>query len=59
MDEIRTDSSEYKERFIAYCRDRGLAKDIAINEFDCWMEDAFETGDPESDAAESLSYYED
>ena len=35
MDEIRTDSSEYREQFIAYCRDRGLAKDIAINEFDC------------------------
>ncbi len=57
MDELRTDTHEYKSRFINYCLRRGMPQQMAEDEYSSWVAYAHIWGNPESDASECISYY--
>lgn len=62
MDFIKTDSQEYKDRFIKHLTDCGLEHEMAVEEFYAHSESGFmdeATSNPESDASECLSYWND
>ena len=57
MEELKVICSEYKNRFIKYCTNHGMNAEKAKYEYEIFIEDALEWGNPESDASECLSYY--
>ena len=58
---IKTDTQEYKDRFISHLTSCGLAHELAVEEYYAFVEggDLNETSNPELDAGECLSYWGD
>ena len=59
---IKTDSAEYRIRFVRHLKNKGISHWLAVNEFNGWHESVndggsdIETSNPELDADEALNY---
>lgn len=62
LKDCKTDSAEYKERYITRLIKKGLPHDMAEQDYEAWVRDVIvdiEERSPEMDADESFSYWVD